>query len=234
MENKDKIILDLCGGTGSWSRPYKEAGLKMNGQKKEKSMKPILFNTEMVKAILDGRKTVTRRLVKLIGNPAWTGYSPDGAVLYGSNNIPAAKAPYRPGDILWVRETWAVWSATNGIAPRIYYKADKDAPVSIRWRPSIHMPREAARLFLMVTGVRVERLQDITPNDCVLEGVEREALTTVGGEFARGIFNDVWDSTIKPADLPRYGWEANPWVWVIEFERVSRSDAAQGGGGDGN
>ena len=96
------------------------------------------------------------------------------------------------------------------------------------------MPREAARLFLMVTGVRVERLQDITPNDCVLEGVEREALTTVGGEFARGIFNDVWDSTIKPADLPRYGWEANPWVWVIEFERVSRSDAAQGGGGDGN
>ena len=83
------------------------------------------------------------------------------------------------------------------------------------------MPREAARLFLMVTGVRVERLQDITPNDCVLEGVEREALATVGGEFARGIFNDVWDSTIKPENLPCYGWEANPWVWVIEFERVN-------------
>ena len=214
----------------------------------EKSMKPILFNTEMVRAILVGRKTVTRRVVKgakpdwvldHIGDHEamtkvradgeeypvdvpglWATFEQDGLPEY-----PMVKAPCQPGDILWVRETWAVWSATNGI----YYKADKDALVCIRWRPSIHMPREAARLFLMVTGVRVERLQDITPNDCVLEGVEREALATVGGEFARGIFNDVWDSTIKPADLTRYGWEANPWVWVIEFGRVGCAENYGGG-----
>ena len=241
----------------------------MNGQK-EKSMKPILFNTEMVRAILVGRKTVTRRVVKgakpdwvldHIGDHEamtkvradgeeypvdvpglWATFDQDGLPEY-----PMVKAPCQPGDILWVRETWYYEShmedmtdgepdlPSGGYSHRYIYKADSpDYPVNVGvgahgWRPSIHMPREAARLFLMVTGVRVERLQDITPNDCVLEGVEREALATVGGEFARGIFNDVWDSTIKPENLPCYGWEASPWVWVIEFERVSCAENYGGG-----
>lgn len=191
-------------------------------------MKPILFNTEMVKAILEGRKTVTRRVVKFRKgqNPAWSGYIPDGAVLYGSNNIPAAKAPYRPGDILWVRETWSRLET----GPYLY-KADNEAPVSyLGWRPSIHMPREAARIFLRVTDIRVERLQNMHLIDCEKEGVqlnciEESNLVTLGVR-ARKRFADVWNSTIKPADMPIYGWDANPWVWVIEFERI---DVPKGG-----
>ena len=130
-------------------------------------MKPILFNTDMVRAILEGRKTVTRRVVKFKPgqNPQWTGYIPDGPVLYGSNNIPASKSPYHPGDILYVRETWA-----RSMAGTYLYKAT-DTPIILdRWRPSIHMPKEAARLFLRVTDVRVERLQDMCLIDCLKEG----------------------------------------------------------------
>ena len=178
-------------------------------------MKPILFNTENVISLLDGRKTVTRRVVKFPRgwNPKFTGYIPDGAVLYGSNNIPAAKAPYHPGDILWVRETWSRLET----GPYLY-KADNEKPLSyLGWRPSIHMPREAARIFLRVTDVRVERLDDMTTDDVFMEGV----FPTSTFEHIRDRWHQVWDSTIKPKDRPTYGWEANPWVWVIEFERIS-------------
>ena len=192
-------------------------------------MIPILFNTDMVRAILEGRKTVTRRVVKFKEgqNPAWSGYIPDGAVLYGSNNIPAAKAPYQPGDILWVRETWAHPSKeeiARGTDKTIFlYRADvPSVPYAWdHWNPSIHMPREAARIFLRVTGVRVERLQDISGEDIRAEGV-------LGTHFqapTRGAFADVWNRTIKPKDLPAYGWDANPWVWVVEFERISKEEA---------
>ncbi len=198
-------------------------------------MKPMLFNTEMVRAILDGRKTVTRRPVKFKPgqNPAWSGYIPDGAVLYGSNNIPAAKAPYRPGDILWVRETWNgdwcdhyIYKADGGSAKAAGYAAEP------KWRPSIHMPKEAARLFLRVTGVRVERLKDITPEQIDAEGCKELAYSATTGELlpsSPSWFSIAWNSTLKPADLPLYGWDANPWVWVIEFERISREQALEGG-----
>lgn len=201
-------------------------------------MKPILFNAEMVCAILEGRKTVTRRVVKFKGgqNPAWSGYIPDGAVLYGSNNIPAAKAPYQPGDILWVRETWnclPIPEPLRGTSKTYWYKADGAEPED-KWRPSIHMPREAARIFLRVTGVRVERLQDITEKEAGAEGPRKafEYNTQDGpvitldedGYFYFG-FKALWNSTIKAKDLSHYGWEANPWVWVIEFERISKGEA---------
>lgn len=192
-------------------------------------MKPILFNTQMVRAILDGRKSVTRRVVKFPRgwNPKFTGYIPDGDVLYGSNNIPAAKAPYRSGDILWVRETWNgdwcdhyIYKADGGSAKAAGYAAEP------KWRPSIHMPREAARLFLRVTDVRVELLQDIDDDGAKAEGANYQDGKNVGWEekmrrTAIDRFAEIWDNTIKPADRLRYGWEANPWVWVIEFERIS-------------
>ena len=194
-------------------------------------MKPILFNTDMVRAILEGRKTVTRRVVKFKPgqNPQWTGYIPDGPVLYGSNNIPASKSPYQPGDILYVRETW-----TRSMAGTYLYKAT-DTPIILdRWRPSIHMPKEAARLFLRVTDVLVERLQDITSGQIDAEGCKEWAYSAKTGELlpsGPSFFRIQWDTTIKPADLPLYGWDANPWVWVIEFERVSKEAALKGGDG---
>ena len=178
---------------------------------------PMLFNTEMVKAILDGRKTCTRRLVKFLPgkNPQWTGYIKDGLMLYNGKNEPCIrKAPYQSGDILYVRETWSEW--TDGY----FYKAwTEPFPQpgqfpEIKWKPSIHMPKEAARIWLKVTNVRVERLQDIMkeepgPNcQVVKEGVR------YGCDFIA-----VWNSTIKESDRVVYGWDANPYVWAIEFER---------------
>lgn len=182
------------------------------------AMKPILFNTDMVCAILEGRKTVTRRVVKFPRgwNPQFTGYIPDGSVLYGSNNIPAAKAPYQPGDILWVRETWC---ESLGQAGKYFYRAYAGPRDEMKeyahsfnhWSPSIHMPREAARIFLRVTGVLVEKLQEIDDAGVVAEGLE------IGCYF-----DELWNSTIKPKNRHTYGWEANPWVWVIEFKRCDR------------
>lgn len=185
-------------------------------------MKPILFNTDMVRAIRAGHKTVTRRVV--------TPRHCDSAF-----NVPC-KPPYRPGDTLYVRETWAAWSRTYGAVPVLYYKADGDAPDGIKWRPSIHMPREAARIFLRVTDVRVERLQDITEEQARAEGcspimitidVEKPDNEKEWHEWGSALpgFIQIWDSTIKPADHDLYGWDANPWVWVIEFEQISREEA---------
>lgn len=149
-------------------------------------MKPILFNTEMVRAILDNRKTVTRRVVKpqpteqeenpqKVTSGNWYFDIPDrhfGGVRAG---VGPYRPPYKPGDILYVRETWAYPSGIeikNGAAPQMYlYKADVFQPAAWdKWRPSIHMPRKAARIFLRVTDVRAERLQDITPEQIDAEG----------------------------------------------------------------
>ncbi len=146
-------------------------------------------------------------------------------------------APYQPGDILYVRETWYYeWhmhDRTEGepdlpggkYSQRFIFKADQpDYPVDIGvgrhgWRPAIHMPKEAARIFLRVKGVRAERLQEITEDGAVAEGILPK-----GGNFAIDDFESLWDSTIKPKDRDKYGWEANPWVWVIEFERVDKPE----------
>ena len=189
-------------------------------------MKPIVFNAQMVRAILEGRKTVTRRVVKFPRgwNPKFTGYIPDGAVLYGSNNIPAAKAPVQVGDVLWVRETWSRMETGQYL-----YKADNEKPISyLGWRPSIHMPREAARIFLRVTDVRVERLQDITPYQIDAEGCKEWAYSATTGELLPSgplWFKIAWDNTVKAKNMSTYSWDANPWVWVIEFERINKEEA---------
>ncbi|MBR4895805.1 MAG: hypothetical protein IKZ41_05210 [Clostridia bacterium] len=186
------------------------------------SEKPILFNTEMVRAILDGRKTQTRRIIKKPpGEGSIVAYNRYYNILI-VNNIPDFSAPIEEGDVLWVRETWAAWSRTYGSFPKVIYKADENPRniSDIEWRPSIHMPRDLARIFLRVTGVRAERLQKISGSDCVAEGCDAEMLSEVGEEFTRGVFHGIWDSTIKKKDLPRCGWDANPWVWVYEFERI--------------
>lgn len=184
---------------------------------------PILFGTEMVRAILDGRKTVTRRLVKFLSrkNPNWTGYVKDGLMLYNGRNEPCIKkAPYQPGDILYVRESYSELSFGY------VYKADGEnidhLGNVIKWHPSIHMPKEAARIWLKVTDVRVERLQDMWASDVSKEGLLFNKPTTVDEMLLA--FAKLWNSTIKKSDIDSYGWNANPWVWVIEFERCEKPE----------
>nr|DAG33713.1 MAG TPA: hypothetical protein [Caudoviricetes sp.] len=199
------------------------------------AIKPILFNTEMVRAILDGRKTVTRRLVKFLSrkNPNWTGYVKDGLMLYNGRNEPCIKkAPYQPGDILYVRETWS-----EGYEDGTYiYRADDklaDLPTfkessKLIYHPSIHMPKEAARIWLRVTNVRVERLQEITGASVQKEGIEVDPKEYASKfDFISELFflfQRLWDSVVKKSDLDSHGWDANPYVWVIEFERCEKPE----------
>lgn len=197
------------------------------------AIKPILFNTEMVRAIMDGRKSCTRRLVKFLSgeNPRWTGHIKDGLMLYNGKNEPCIrKAPYQPGDILYVRETWHKYIKRVGegkschLAEFYGYKAsianseDADEP----WKPSIHMPKEAARIWIKVTNVRVERLQEMWASDVPKEGIYFNKPTTADEMLMA--FAKLWNSTIKKSDLDSYGWNANPWVWVIEFERCEKPE----------
>ena len=219
------------------------------------SERPILMNTDMVRAILEGQKTVTRRVVKLkYGNThlkmqtdkygtrlvevqneepgVTTVENPDGTTTHRLLACIEKEPPYKPGDILWVRETWAQ-PATH----IFWYKADIPEK-NILWRPSIHMPREAARIFLRVTDVWVERLQCLSLEQAHMEGQPRcnGGLAVCGGpqscqdceadtKNAVRWFSGIWDSTIKPADRATFGWDANPWVWVISFERISKDEA---------
>jgi len=201
-------------------------------------IKSIILNTEAVQATLDGRKSCTRRLVKSQPDGKHTfslGFVTDstekkelgcfgfGTDKYGGS-IQFAKPSYQPGDILYVRET--VWQkighyldVDGETKPSWYnefrYVASDEKPETgwnYSWvkRPSIHMPKEAARIWLKVTDVRVERSQEIT---------EEQAK---GPCTARGQFENLWNSTIKKSDFDLYGWDANPWVWVIEFERCEK------------
>lgn len=180
--------------------------------------RPILFNTEMVKAIIDGRKTQTRRLLRHI----WS-YSI-------ATDIPSNKPPCKAGDILWVRETWhkdagRYMYRANYMDDERFYRDGEE--VQIHWSPSIHMPKEAARIFLCVKEVRIERLQDIKNYECVNEGAVRKPNITKRGDLVlhnryKAEFAQVWDRTIKPAEIDKYGWNANPWVWVITFERCDK------------
>lgn len=210
---------------------------------------PILFNTEMVRANLDGRKSCTRRLVKgFVPDDAiqgYTAFTPKGYIScrgtfadgYGEKFF---KLPYQPGDILYVRET--VWQKTghyldvDGETKAVWcnefkYVATDEKPETgwnYSWvkRPSIHMPKEAARIWLKVTDVRVERLQEITPDVIKNEGIILDPKECVGKfDYTSELyflFQRLWNSTIKKPDFDRYGWDANPWVWVIEFERCEK------------
>ena len=201
------------------------------------AIKPILFNTEMVRAILDGRKTCTRRLIK--PQPDKKHIYPLGFVTdstekkevgcfgfaaneYGGS-IQYVKPPYRyaPGDILYVRETWK--KAPNGY----YYYEDwqrNDIADVTKWIPSIHLPKEAARIWLKVADVRVERSQEITIDGIRNEGISSMAVHAGDMEIALKEWKNLWNSTIKKNRPDSYGWDANPWVWVIEFERCEKPE----------
>lgn len=204
-------------------------------------MKPILFNTEMVRAILDGRKTQTRRVVKERILDAYYDYD-DYCTSVIPTDVPCSryyekeffleKCAYRTGDILYVREAFCP-NYFEDLTPA--YKADYykehicDVVPEPKWRPSIHMPKAAARLFLKVTDVRVERLQKISREDAISEGAyggidRHDPLDDPNLGFEIEDFVSLWDSTIKPKDLVQSGWEANPWVWVIAFERCEKPE----------
>lgn len=211
-------------------------------------MKPILFNTQMVRAILDGRKSCTRRVMKpqpqsrlcytyagsrngCIGK--WT-YPNKGAHEFWGEEYKLPEnirdeelskqwnPPYHTDDILYVRETWK--NALNGY---YYYESWQRADIAdvTKWKPSIHMPKEASRIWLKVTDVRVERLQEITTNQIEQEGVETEYPHVLNGEEKKYAFQNLWNSTINKSNLDFYGWDANPWVWVIDFERCEKPES---------
>lgn len=222
------------------------------------AIKPILFNTEMVRAILDGRKTCTRRILKgvipfdekaeywnVLKKGEWSGP-------ICTEHFIKQCSPYNPGDILYARETFAwgpCWDCGLDTIPDgcknpvIYdskkkehgcyiYRADcedNEYPCVDTWHPSIHMPKEAARIFLKVKAVRVERLHEITEDGAKAEGANFKNGNNVGFEekmnrTAIERFAEIWDSTIKKSDINTYGWDANPWVWVIEFERCEKPE----------
>ncbi len=248
---------------------------------RQMSIKPILFNIEMVRAILDGRKTCTRRAIKpqpqsglcytyagshkdCIGK--WTYPNRGAHKLWGEEyklpeNIKDEELskrwnpPYHTGDILYVRETWQCWRAhryeatadirfrAGGDDVRLQFangntdsinRLDYDTFVhkwfshNGEWKPSLFMPKEAARIWLKVTDVGVERLQEITEVGIQKEGVEVDPKECVGKfDFISELFllfQRLWDSTIKKSDLDGYGWDANPWVWIIEFERCEKPE----------
>lgn len=193
------------------------------------AIKPILFNTEMVRAILDGRKSCTRRVVK-----------PQPTARYGAQCI---KPPYQPGDILYVRETWERFECWNcegderGNCPKepqksvldktcgcYMYRATDEISGDAKWHPSLHMPKEAARIWIKVIGVRVERLQEITIDGIRNEGLSSMAVHAGDMEIAMEERKNLWNSTVKKSDINCYGWDANPWVWVIEFERCKKPE----------
>lgn len=216
--------------------------------------RPILFSTAMVQAILEGRKTQTRRTVKPQPDSKATlfSYQPDqwpkkpwiakfkfkeieGAPYYEVTND--YKCPYgEPGDILYVRETWKPenMKSHDEYLVGVRYKADdswKQIPIfgpvynafhagkGKSWQPSLFMPKEAARLFLRITDIRVERLQDISEEDCLKEGIESVKVSEAAyhsGTYGEW-FRELWQSINGPES-----WEANPWVWVVSFERTEK------------
>lgn len=236
-----------------------------------RAMKPILFNTDMVQAILDGRKTTTRRIAK--NNPeectskvvnGICKICDDKGGFYLPDDYVKARSPYQIGDILYVRETWKrfcrmLYGWEDGAyIPLDYcegyqYKADEqcictkginlfcdnfndqkdDIRFDDRWYPSIHMPKEAARLFLRVTKVKLARLHDADTYAAYREGIPEcdicsECIGTCDDcwqdDSPLHKFERLWNKTIKKANLSRYGWAANPWVWVIEFEQISKDE----------
>lgn len=200
----------------------------MKGEVKERGM---IFNDEMVRAILGGNKTQTRRIVeeKFYGRAV-------------AAELLAKHCPYgQPGDRIWVRETYRVHGKATDVATLVYRASVRNSwteqshrvpaevcnkPVSEKWTPSIHMPRWASRILLEITNVRVERLNDISECDARDEGVPPAGsllpdhpgtFLTPNGDFAMAkvAFQRLWESIYGEES-----WSANPWVWVIEFERI--------------
>jgi len=191
-------------------------------------LKPILFSTEMVKAILDGRKQQSRRVINPQPCDTSAGFDVFNANIKKlqfifeclcHDTVLRVTPKYQVGDIIWVRETWLM--ADDGY----YYKADESRlskelrmAYGYKWKPSIFMPREAARIFLKVTNVRCERLQDISADDCFAEGMAGEYDGSCLCPELRE-FQELWD---KINTKRGYGWDVNPWVWIYNFERIEK------------
>lgn len=199
--------------------------------------RPILFSAPMVRAILDDRKTQTRRPLKPQPVP-----QPGGGWRYGhklnaqcfGSATPATDVlllhdcPYgRPGDRLWVRETWQKFGDEYA-----YAVTDMDVYTETKWRPSIHMPRAASRLTLEITGLRIERLHDITPADAIAEGISSTTMNAGPNTYYDNYLTGQWldrEMLNNPVSSFRTlwqsihgldAWETNPWVWVIEFAKT--------------
>jgi hypothetical protein len=216
----------------------------------ERKERPILFSGPMVRAIIDGRKTQTRRVIKPQPDPwcrSWclaeagakrksTKHEPIRfmwAPCYGSDETPNGEDTYidcpygKPGNRLWVREAWAVVPHVTDNGPKhrakgdgtgVTWRADWNAnPSGFKWKPSTHMPRWASRITLEITGVRVERLQDISEADVIAEGVSNDMpiVWQSGDDTPRGLFGELWESIHGEGS-----WDLNPWVWAIEFQKV--------------
>lgn len=209
-------------------------------------MIPMLFNTEMTDAIQNDRKTETRRLIKgaltewpfeELGEDCVMVYTDKHGVEHekdapglwatfegwdGATDYPMFKAPCKPGDVIWVRECWATTPDGHGYL----YRANmtEEAKQVEKWRPSIHMPYEAARLFLKVKEVRVEHLQDITEEGAAQEGLYKGWRLHGRGSLAltaRQAFMWLWETMTRDSPAAE-SWALNPWVWVIEFERCEK------------
>lgn len=206
--------------------------------------KPILFNTEMVQAIIEDRKTNTRRVLKPSKKQLlWLSFSllwkamlekiyPNGAQFnFPNNNGPLVfiKCPYKVGMTLWVRETFAIddWIHSQDRGKIIYKTQSIDPDYPVKWKPSIFMPKAACRIFLEITNIRVEKVQEITNVEAEKEGIEVLATGPYRHTAASKINNKVYDSTINAFkglwdsinEKRGYGWHKNPWVWVVEFKR---------------
>jgi len=194
--------------------------------------RPVLFSGAMVRALLDGSKTQTRRAVKVRCQEI--GERDDGSLWPWSENPDTAAdhwhaCPYgQPGDRLWVRESWKAHTTFDHLPPRdipeshVWYLADDGYKAQSRTRASMHMPRWASRILLEIVAVRVERLQDISEKDARAEGVtieERHMAGYCAGQFlppSIRAYRDLWESISGDGS-----WGANPWVWVVEFKRVT-------------
>ncbi len=195
--------------------------------------RPILFKSEMIRAILDGRKTQTRRVIKVEWSRCLDLEEPED-LQKAIDQCPYGKS----GDFLWVRETWATGKGNDFAKPSelprgsiIFYKDGESKfeppnwkdPERGKWRPSIFMPRWACRIILKITEIKVERVQQITYEDIRAEGItDRMAHEATKTERAwpdahAAAFANLWDSINAKRG---YSWESNPWVWVITFERI--------------
>lgn len=199
------------------------------------AFKPILFNTDMVQAILDDRKTVTRRLIKAKGKRYENESVDDWCVRWGH------KSPYSVGDYLYVRESFMQTSHKRRI-----YKADYSLKEleffkesGMKWTPSIHMPSTASRIYLEVTDVYAQELQDITEEQALKEGVFKNSNGNYSyqrewdihghdkewTESARDCFLwGCWNSTLDKKSYKFHNWQTNPYVWVVEFRRLKDNE----------
>lgn len=195
---------------------------------------PILLNGEEIKTVLEQGRIVIPKLIKPqpvcsyprdCGCTIWNHGKTDDACDRTCLGLDTGKELYQPGDILYSRETWDYlegWKLRDpGIDGKYFYRADGDfRPIGWRgnWQPSVHMPKEATRLWLQVSDIKVEKLQDITTGDCEKAGVLCRRIGDVSD------FMKTWDSALKKSDREKYGWDANPWIWRIEFERCENPE----------